>query len=365
VESDAQTLRRFVVSRDEAAFATLVDRYGRMVLTVCRRVLGNNHAAEDAFQATFLVLARKAGWISKRSSLASWLWRVAYRIALRARQTSGTIRLQPLPDEDIHARGLDDPAELVAQRELGLVVLEEIQRLPEKCRAPFILCVLEDRDYRTVAAELRRPLGTVSAQVTRAKELLRKRLQRRGWTLPTGFIGFWFASSAPASVPHTLVSAVNKLSVGTHGVASGAPEAVVVLAKGVMRDMTMSKVQWACVALVTVAATGLWGVSHLQSQPVPLPPAVYVPQDVIPAATASPATFAPAFQGKALRVELKGLKEILVDPEVKMLGTRTFIVGERVSREGGGKLWIPIEDVVSIGEFKDLNDLKKYWKIEY
>src|SRR5262249_27804062 len=160
---------------------------------------------------------------------------------------------------------------------------------------------------------------------TRAKELLRKRLQRRGWTLPTGFIGFWFAASAPASVPHTLVSAVNKLSVGTHGVASGAPEDVVVLAKGVMRDMTMSKVQWVCVELVTVAATGLWGVSHLQSQPAPLLP-VYEPQVVIPAATATPAIFAPAFQGKALRVELKNLKEILVDPEVKMLGTRTFIV---------------------------------------
>jgi RNA polymerase sigma factor (sigma-70 family) len=364
VESDAQTLRRFVVSRDEAAFATLVDRYGRMVLTVCRRVLGNNHAAEDAFQATFLVLARKAGWISKRSSLASWLWQVAYRSALRARQTSGAVRLQPLPDEDLSARRRDDPAEIVAQRELGLVVLEEIQRLPEKCRAPFILCVLEDQDYRTVAAELRRPLGTVSAQVTRAKELLRKRLKRRGWTLPTGFIGFWFASSAPASVPHTLLSAVSKLSVGTHGVATGVPEAVVVLAKGVMREMTISKVQWACVALLTVAATGLWGVSHLQSQPAPLPP-VY---EVIPAAAPIPAavTYAPAaFQGKALRVELKSLKEILVDPEVKMLGTRTFIVGERVSREGGGKLWIPIEDVVSIGEFKDLNDLKKYWKIEY
>jgi hypothetical protein len=150
---------------------------------------------------------------------------------------------------------------------------------------------------------------------------------------------------------------------GTHGVASGVPETVVVLAKGVMRDMTMSKVQWACVVLVTVAATGLWGVGHLQSQPAPLPPAVYVPQDVIPAAT--PAFALPAFQGKALRVELKNLKEILVDPEVKMLGTRTFIVGERVSREGGGKLWIPVEDVVSIGEFKDLNDLKKYWKIEH
>src|SRR5205814_6651075 len=125
--SDAALLERFAVSRDEAAFEVLVWRHGPMVLGVCRRALGKHHDAEDAMQATFLALARQAGSIGKRASLAGWLYRVAYRTALRARRQAGKQPTDPTPVEDLPAPPPDD---LVAAHELRLLLDEELQGLP-------------------------------------------------------------------------------------------------------------------------------------------------------------------------------------------------------------------------------------------
>jgi RNA polymerase sigma factor (sigma-70 family) len=330
-----------------------------MVLRVCQRILSDHHAAEDAFQATFLVLARKARSIGKQSSLSSWLWQVAYRAALRARRTSTRDALPPLPNEGPPGQRDSEPSELVARRELHLIVLEEIQRLPEKYRVPLILCVLEGHGYGEAADELGRPRGTLSAQVTRGKELIRKRLARRGWAVPSSFVGLWLAETARAQVPLALVPSVLKFAAAGRVSLSCGSETIVALANGVMREMALSKLKWVCAVVVVAAGTGLWGMNFLHSQQ---------PNRVVPPPPAAPgpgtADVAHAFEGKAIRVEGKNLKqrsgaEILLDPEVKTLGSRTFIVGHSTS---SGRLWIPVEDVTAIAEYKDLAELRKVWK---
>src|SRR5437763_9894306 len=134
--SDERLLERFRRSRDEAAFECLVWRHGRAVLGVCRRVLGDAHAAEDAFQATFLVLARRGHTAGRRGSLGGWLTKVAFRAALARRGVRPT-RERPLPDDPLAG---DDPAAEAARRELRALVGAEVGRLPERFRLPVVLC---------------------------------------------------------------------------------------------------------------------------------------------------------------------------------------------------------------------------------
>src|SRR5262245_33545408 len=182
--SDAQLLARFVRHRDEAAFELLVWRHERMVHNLCRRVLRDREDAEDAFQATFLALARKARGISKREAVAGWLYRVAYRVALRAQAAAarrGRRERSGLdPDAATPAR---DPAAEAAWRELRPVLDGEVDRLPEKYRVPVVLCYLEGRTYEEAARQLGCSRGTVSTWLNRARELLRQRLARRGLAL--------------------------------------------------------------------------------------------------------------------------------------------------------------------------------------
>jgi len=174
---DGQLLERFTAGREEAAFAALVRRHGPMVFGVCRRVLHNRHDAEDAFQATFLVLARKAGSIADPGLLGNWLYGVATRIARKARvaQRKRQQREKPvwclpsLPAPDAPAR--DD---------LGSVLREELNRLPEKYRVPVGLCYLEGKTNAEAARLLRWPTGTVKGRLARARDLLRSRLVCRG-----------------------------------------------------------------------------------------------------------------------------------------------------------------------------------------
>src|SRR5205085_417873 len=161
----------------------LVDRHGPMVLSVCRRVLGNAHDAEDAFQAAFLVLVRRARKILRRESVGSWLHGVAYRTALKAR----TAALRRLVKEKQTAAGqaVDDRSDIV-WRELRPILDEEIDRLPEKYRLPLVLCYLEGKTNAEVARQLRWPKGTVATRLARAREQLRRRLTRRGAVLSAG-----------------------------------------------------------------------------------------------------------------------------------------------------------------------------------
>jgi len=179
--TDHELLEQFLESngtRAEDAFATLMRRHGPMVLAVCRHVLRQHHDAEDAFQATFLVLARKASSIRARNVLARWLHEVAYRIALRARATAaqrqsyekrGTTRTLDVTDDP--TRAADD---------LRPVLHEEVRRLPEKYRTLVVLCYLEGKTNEEAARLLQWPIGTVKGRLYRARDLLRVRLRRRG-----------------------------------------------------------------------------------------------------------------------------------------------------------------------------------------
>src|SRR5438045_1930853 len=182
--TDAHLLERFVSRRDEEAFATIVRRHGPMVLSVCLRILHDIHDAEDAFQATFLVLARKAAAIGRRERLGAWLHGVAQRTALKARANAA--RWQEI--ESVADTSAAEPLSELAWQELRLVLDEEIGRLPARYRAPVILCYLEGLSYAEAARHLGCPPGTVSGRLARARELLRRRLARRGFGLSAALL---------------------------------------------------------------------------------------------------------------------------------------------------------------------------------
>jgi len=180
--SDAELLRQFSSHNDEAAFESLVRRHGPMVLRVARRTVGNETDAEDVFQATFLLLARRAGAIRKREAVASWLHGVAHRLALSAR--SKYARRQAREREAAAARSVQSSPES-AWNELEETLHEVLAQLPAKYRTPLVHCYLEGWTQEEVARQLGKPLGTVRSWLARGRELLRKRLVRRGISLST------------------------------------------------------------------------------------------------------------------------------------------------------------------------------------
>src|SRR6202453_129126 len=204
--TDSQLLDAFVARRDEAAFEVLVWRHGTMVFNLCRRILHDAHQAEDAFQATFLVFVRKASSIGKRESLGSWLYKVAFRIACRARARSAK-NVPGVADVDGLSAGTA-PDEDVVWRDLKPVLDEEINRLPEKFRAPFVLCHLQGHTNEEAAQMLGCPKGTILSRLARGREKLRSRLARRGVALSAAWLTLHLSSSAAsAAVPAGLVGA--------------------------------------------------------------------------------------------------------------------------------------------------------------
>ncbi len=188
--TDGELLERFAHRRDEAAeaaFESILARHGAMVLTVCRQVLGDAHAAEDAFQATFLIMLRRAGSlrVRKPGSLGPWLHGVAYRIALE-----GPTGDRPAPARELRAAmpTVGGPSAALEQDELHALLHEEVNRLPAKYRAPVVLCYFEGRTHDEAAAALQWPVGTVRGRLARARDLLRARLTRRGQA-PSGWVG--------------------------------------------------------------------------------------------------------------------------------------------------------------------------------
>jgi RNA polymerase sigma factor (sigma-70 family) len=182
--TDGALLHRFVVDRDQMAFTTLVHRHGSMVLAVCRRVLGDWSVAQDAVQATFLVLARKAAMLDRDGPLGGWLYKVAYHLALRSRAVSARQR-QTERDaaEDESSAALAAPGDDLEQQELRQVIREELDRLPEKYREPLILCYFDGRTHADAAREIGLPRGSMAKRIGEGLERLRERLLDRGFML--------------------------------------------------------------------------------------------------------------------------------------------------------------------------------------
>ena len=262
--ADGQLLGRFAGDRDEAAFAELVRRHGPMVLGVCRRVSGNPHDADDAFQATFLVLARKARRLAGQPALGGWLYGVAHRAALKAKAVAARRRAK----EAAAARpeGVETMPE---QADVLAVIEQELGRLPERYREPLVLCGLCGRSRKEVAAQLGVPEGTLASRLATARAMLAERLRRRGLVVPAAVVAAACESSAAgAAVPAPLADATVKAATGT------VPAAVGRIASEVTRAMFLNKFRTGAFLMVAVAiacAAGLVALAHATAN-TPAPP---------------------------------------------------------------------------------------------
>jgi RNA polymerase sigma factor (sigma-70 family) len=265
VAPDADLLERFVAQRDETAFAGLVQRHGPMVLGVCIRVLGDTPDAEDAFQAAFLVLARRAGSVAKPELLGNWLYGVAYRTASKAR--SQAFRPQTQAGHE-PATERDNPAEDAARRELRHVLDRELSRLPDRYRAPLVLHYLEGCSQEEVARRLACPRQTVTTRLARACARLQVPLARRGLALTAGGLAAALSDEASAALPAalfhataraaTLFAADQVLSAHAAGVVSAR---VLSLAQGIIHTMFWTKLRTVAAVLLAVMAIGAGGLT--------------------------------------------------------------------------------------------------------
>jgi len=255
--ADAELLARYVLQRDEAAFELLLWRHGGMVLNLCRRILHDEHDAEDAFQATFLAFIRKAPSIVRREAVAGWLHRVAYRVALDVKAKARKPASQNQGGETVAAQVPSN----ADGSELRPLLDEEMNRLPERYRLPLVLCYLEGKTNEEAARQLGCPPGTIFSRLARGREMLRRRLVRRGLGLSAG--GFALALSqttAPAALDVSLVRKAFQSSLAFAAgktAASAASSRIIALAEGVLQAMFLAKLKTlAALALILVAMLG-------------------------------------------------------------------------------------------------------------
>lgn len=183
-QADGSLLRRYVKNQEQAAFTALVQRHERFVLGICRRVLGNSHAAEDAFQATFLVLARRAGAMEWRGPLTGWLYKVAYHLSLRVRAVNARQKLaEKLASAEQLPQQSDNFVNDLEREEVRVVVNEELERMPEKYRLPLVLCFLGGLTHEQAANQMGLPRGSMAKRISEALKQLRRRLLNRGLSL--------------------------------------------------------------------------------------------------------------------------------------------------------------------------------------
>jgi RNA polymerase sigma factor (sigma-70 family) len=249
---DGDLLARYAAWRDEAAFTALVQRHGALVLGVCRRLLANEADAEDAFQATFLVLAKQAGTVRKRASVGSWLYGVACRVAAKARRTA--VRRRQRERRAAAERPTQTGPE-PACRELQALLDEAMNRLPERYRAALLLCYFEGRTVEEAARHLGCPRGTVASRLAQGRKLLRDRLVRRGLALSAeALTTFLLAGSAPAAVPPALLLQTARVALDHAAGKVAALVPAVALAERVCRAMTLRKLS---TRLILALAVGL------------------------------------------------------------------------------------------------------------
>jgi RNA polymerase sigma factor (sigma-70 family) len=278
--SDSQLLQRFLDDRDETAVEALVRRYGPLIFGVCRRVLQNTHAAEDAFQATFLVLMRKAPSLGCYPRLGGFLYRVAFRLALRARANEA--RQRQCEAQAARSRPLmDGRATSLDERIVALE--EELQRLPERHRAPLVLCYLEAKTNEQAAQVLGCPPGSMSARLAQARERLRACLAERGYAVPAAAIATLLASAmAQAAPPLRLLDATVRAAVWFSGAGAGTAgivsEQAVALARGACHALFVNKLKIAAAVLLAAAMLGTGATMLLKAAPQASSPAQAAPQ---------------------------------------------------------------------------------------
>jgi RNA polymerase sigma factor (sigma-70 family) len=262
---ERELLERFVGARDEGAFEAILDRFGPMVLGVCRRALDDPHDVDDAFQATFLVLVARAPTIRDGDKLGPWLHGVATKVATRARTQGRQRRRRETGDLD---GAITEAPREVERRELRAVLDEELERLPASYRQPIVLCYLQGQTHDEAAARLHWPVGTVRSRMARGRDLLRGRLARRGLALSTTTLVLE-AEVGPATVSAALIKvtleAAMRVAAGKTIAAGMVSAAVASLAQGVTTTMMITTWTWtAGVVLALGLAGGGIGVAALQ-----------------------------------------------------------------------------------------------------
>src|SRR5579862_3839653 len=251
--SDGQLLECYLRDHEDAAFGALVRRHGPMVWGVCHRLLGSHHDAEDAFQATFLVLVRKAASIVPRHMVGNWLYGVAYQTALKARATAVRRR-----SRERQVANMPEPQ--VAEdlwHDLVPILDRELNRMPDKYRVPVVLCDLEGKSHKQAARMLRCPEGTLSARLSRARTLLAGRLARHGVTLSAGSLAATLAQNAasagpPVAVVSETIKAVTLVAAGQAAAAGVLSAKAAILAEGVVTTMLLTKLKCATIILFAV-----------------------------------------------------------------------------------------------------------------
>ena len=242
---DAQLLDRFVLFNDEAAFESIIGRHGPMVLSLCRRLVRDSHIAEDAFQATFLVLVRKARSLKNPELLGNWLYGVAFRIAVKARINAAR---RAEFERKVHYIPKADTDSDTAHRELRCVLDEELSRLPDKYRAPLILCYLEGKTNEEAARELGWPVGSMSWRLARGREMLRQRLSRRDHAFapmlfPPPLAQTTGSAVVPAGLVNTTVSAGIVFAAGKGAAATGVSTTAATLTEEALKAMWLGKIK--------------------------------------------------------------------------------------------------------------------------
>lgn len=255
---DNQLLERFALQNDEAAFTTLVQKYGSMVWGVCHRVLGNGADADDAFQATFMVLVRRASEVSGYQSLSGWLHNVACRVALKARCTlARQHKAEHAPMEEQSSWPEEDP---VASNELHQMLDEELQCLPDKWRLPLVLCYLQGKTHEEAARDLGLARGSMARRISRAQEKLRARLARRGVVATASVLGLCLAELAgvaAAPVPPSLVLACRQAVLAfLRGELTAASNPAVALAQAILTSGRISLIQKCMLVALGIGLAG-------------------------------------------------------------------------------------------------------------
>jgi RNA polymerase sigma factor (sigma-70 family) len=323
--SDARLLESFLTHRDETAFEALVRRHAPMVLGVCTRVIGNVHDAEDAFQAVFLVLARKAACVTPRDLVGNWLYGVAYRTALQARVRLSRRRMHerqvPNMPEPLPAPALDFS-------DLHQALDRELTKLPEKYRAPIVLCDLEGKSRKDVAALLKIPEGTLSSRLAKGRSLLAKRLTRYGIALSAAplaaQLGQHSALAASPALVSSTVQAAMLMAAGKSAAGVVAAE-VIALSQGALKTMFLAKINVLAVVVLGIVVgslgAGAIGQSARDTAPAVMASSPNDPQQ-LPAADPEPLAGGLLLQEqvqKELRLsenQLKRIRDIAHDVDV-------------------------------------------------